>query len=300
MPQIFGKIRNVKSSLPEGHSLFGQNVDDYPRHHFIFPVMSPPPESWGLQVQFAGRDEFIYGCWRERRNSLTFALEFVREGVFEYIANGQRYECHPGDLFIVHPGADERMSVLTEYGMKYTVSMVGSSLMSLLNSLNLMSVAQFRVRSEQKVAGMYEELFALLERRPAGFANELSVRAYALLLELSSDLGSGEYPEQLLRIVNFIKENFNQPLTIDGLCGEFGISSGSLFRLFRTHIGKAPIDFMIEERMRAARSFLLESRAPIKTIAYRVGYASQLYFSAEFRRVCGMSPRDYRKKNMQM
>ena len=106
MPQIFGKIRNVKSSLPEGHSLFGQNVDDYPRHHFIFPVMSPPAESWGLQVQFGGRDEFIYGCWRERRNSLTFALEFVREGVFEYIANGQRYECHPGDLFIVHPGAD--------------------------------------------------------------------------------------------------------------------------------------------------------------------------------------------------
>ena len=45
MPQIFGKVRNVKSMLPEGHSLFGQNVDDYPRHHFIFPVMIPPPES---------------------------------------------------------------------------------------------------------------------------------------------------------------------------------------------------------------------------------------------------------------
>ena len=73
MPQIFGKVRNVKSMLPEGHSLFGQNVDDYPRHHFIFPVMSPPPESWGLQVQFAGRDEFIYGCWRERRSCLSNA-----------------------------------------------------------------------------------------------------------------------------------------------------------------------------------------------------------------------------------
>ena len=40
-----------------------------------------------------------------------------------------------------------------------------------------------------------------------------------------------------------------------------------------------------------------EPELSIKDIADRVGYRNQLYFSSEFRRFSGMSPREFRKKN---
>ena len=281
MPKICGKIRNVTIALPEGFALFGQNVDDYPRHHFNYPVFSHPADKWGLQVRFAGVDEYIYGCWRERRNSDTFALEFVQEGEFEYIENGRRFECQPGDLFIVHPGSDTRMSSLTEYGKKLTISMTGTSLLPILNSLNL-------------------ELFTLLEKKPEGFPNEASILCYRILLELSSDHEYTEYPELLSRILNYMAERFNTSISISALCQEFKISSGTVYRLFRTYLKSSPIDYLIGERMKIARSLLLESNTPIKDIAFQVGYENQLYFSSEFRRICGSSPRDFRKKGMQL
>lgn len=300
MPKICGKIRNVTIALPEGFALFGQNVDDYPRHHFNYPVFSRPADKWGLQVRFAGEDEYIYGCWRERRNSDTFALEFVQEGEFEYIENGRRFECLPGDLFIVHPGSDTRMSALTEYGRKFTISMTGTSLLPLLNSLNLMQVSMFHVRKEEHIRGLFLELFTLLEKKPEGFPTEASILAYRILLELSSDHEYTEYPELLCRILNYMAERFNTPISISMLCREFKISSGTVYRLFRTYLKTSPIDYLIEERMKVARSLLLESHTPIKDIAFQVGYENQLYFSSEFRRVCGSSPRDFRKKGMQL
>ena len=300
MPKICGKIRNVTIALPEGFALFGQNVDDYPRHHFNYPVFSHPADKWGLQVRFAGLDEYIYGCWRERRNSDTFALEFVQEGEFEYIENGRRFECQPGDLFIVHPGSDTRMSSLTEYGRKLTISMTGTSLLPILNSLNLMQISMFHVRKEEYIRGLFLELFTLLEKKPEGFPNEASILCYRILLELSSDHEYTEYPELLSRILNYMAERFNTSISISALCQEFKISSGTVYRLFRTYLKSSPIDYLIGERMKIARSLLLESNTPIKDIAFQVGYENKLYLSSEFRRICGSSPRDFRKKGMQL
>jgi len=53
---------------------------------------------------------------------------------------------------------------------------------------------------------------------------------------------------------------------------------------------------VIRLRMKHARTLLLENRLPVKQIAEQVGYANALYFSSEFRRNCGMSPREFRRK----
>ena len=162
------------------------------------------------------------------------------------------------------------------------------------------SDAEFHVRKEEHIRGLFLELFTLLEKKPEGFPNEASILCYRILLELSSDHEYTEYPELLSRILNYMAERFNTSISISALCQEFKISSGTVYRLFRTYLKSSPIDYLIGERMKIARSLLLESNTPIKDIAFQVGYENQLYFSSEFRRICGSSPRDFRKKGMQL
>lgn len=76
METVAGKVINVRFQCKDGCKLYGQNVGDFPKHHFSFPVSQIPPENWALQVSFAGPDETVRGFWRARENSDLFSLEF--------------------------------------------------------------------------------------------------------------------------------------------------------------------------------------------------------------------------------
>ena len=225
-------------------------------------------------------------------------LELLRQGRYEYRQNGTSYECGPGDLFLVQIGGDSCMRTISEYALKKTLSIAGTSLVSILNSLNLAQVDVIR-NVPERINGMFDAIFRLMEERPENYLHELSVESFRLLLALSERSDTQGYPEILSRILRYIGEQFDRPITIERLCGEFGVSARTMFRLFREHVGCSPMDYVIRLRMKHARCLLLEPEPElsIKDIADRVGYRNQLYFSSEFRRFSGMSPREFRKKN---
>lgn len=69
---------------------------------------------------------------------------------------------------------------------------------------------------------------------------------------------------------------------------------------FKTLIGKAPIDYLIDWRMQlAARSLASTPSASISEIATQVGYVSDRAFSKAFKKSLGLPPADYRKCHLQ-
>lgn len=83
-----------------------------------------------------------------------------------------------------------------------------------------------------------------------------------------------------------------------GMLAEFcGVSPTTFKNCFRTVYGK-PVHTWLTER-RAARAATLLKNSPemsIGDIAFRVGYENAGKFSAVFRRIYGITPREYRKK----
>ncbi len=292
-----GKITNVRFKNRNGCRLYGQNVGDFPKHHFSYLISPIPPENWALQVSFAGPDETVSGFWRARENSDLFSLELIQSGTYEFTQNEKKYDCVPGDLFLVQPGGNSCMRTTSGYSVKKTVSIAGTSLTAILNSLNLAQVDVIR-NVPDRIEGIFDTIFQLMEKRPEHYLHDLSVQAFHLLLELSERCESQEYPELLNRMLSYLEGCFGSPITIEHLSRRFGVSSGTVFRLFRDHLKTSPIDYIIRLRMRHARCLLLEEKYSIKDIADRVGYRNQLYFSGEFHRICGMSPREFRKKHI--
>ncbi len=292
-----GKRTGIRYRTPNGSLIYGQNPGEFPKHHFSYLVSEIPAEEWALQVRFAGPDETALGFWRTREHSDLFALELIRSGTFEFLQNGKRYPCGPGDLFLVQIGGDSRMKTTSDYSLKKTVSLAGSALVPLLNSLNLAGVDVIRNTSPE-IEEIFDTIFRLLKERPETYLHDLSLQAYHLLLTLSERCEARAYPELLNRMLRWVEGQFDSVITVEGIGRQFGVSSGTVFRLFRTFLKTSPMEYVIGLRMKHARILLLNSELPVKAIADRVGYRNPLYFSCEFHRLYGMPPREFRKRNL--
>jgi len=64
--------------------------------------------------------------------------------------------------------------------------------------------------------------------------------------------------------------------------------------LFRRYLNLGPLECAGLARLERAASLLVRSNLPIRAVADTVGFASPYHFSTKFRKVYGLSPRDYR------
>ena len=70
-----------------------------------------------------------------------------------------------------------------------------------------------------------------------------------------------------------------------------------LIKLFKEEIGMTFTDYMTLARMLLAQEMLCETDIPIRDIAARCGYTDFSYFCARFKRICGITPREWRENN---
>ena len=72
--------------------------------------------------------------------------------------------------------------------------------------------------------------------------------------------------------------------------------SYSKFRkLFKEYTGFAPAQYIQEVRINMAKELLTNTSKSIKEIAFDLGYENKDYFFTAFKKVCGMTPTEYKK-----
>lgn len=283
--------------LDDGVSrIWGYDVGQFPLHHFAINRGFQGQIGWPLKLFSAGDDEWRKGCYRNRTNSGIFALEFVQEGNFLHVQNGCRHIVGPGEVFIVHPGGDSEMSVYNcEYGLKKTMEITGPALTAVLQSTGLDKHDVVRPANPEWLKERFDEAHDLCNETASESLKRCSALIYELLLDLGRTVVHSEYPVKLQRIISFLEENIGNNLHIDDLCSKFTISSASLHRHFVRHLKVSPIEYFIGIKMEAAKEWLLTgSLYSIKEIAAQLGYNNQMYFSTEFKKRVGVSPREFR------
>jgi len=88
------------------------------------------------------------------------------------------------------------------------------------------------------------------------------------------------------------------PWTLDSLAAKAGASRSSLARRFQEVVGEPPMTFLKHWRMALAADLLCQPDETVGTVADKVGYATPFAFSAAFKRVRGLSPKEHRKRSL--
>lgn len=105
--------------------------------------------------------------------------------------------------------------------------------------------------------------------------------------------------DSTVQIVNEVHEllvsDITKRYTIEELSAKYHINQTTLKTTFKTMFGQSIGGYMKEYRIKRAKELLCQSDATVAEIACSVGYENQSKFTASFRDVTGLLPRDYRK-----
>jgi AraC family transcriptional regulator len=101
---------------------------------------------------------------------------------------------------------------------------------------------------------------------------------------------------QLQRLTTFIQAHLDQSLTLEMLSRQIGFSPYHFARLFRQTTGESPHQFVLRQRLMAAKHLLKETDLPLADVALRVGIPNQSHFTQAFKRRLGVTPHAYRQE----
>ena len=96
------------------------------------------------------------------------------------------------------------------------------------------------------------------------------------------------------RALRMLHHNPSHPWTVAALAADAGVSRAALARRFNELVGEPPMAFLTGWRIALAADLLREPGATIGSVADQVGYGSPFALSTAFKRVRGVSPREYR------
>lgn len=126
--------------------------------------------------------------------------------------------------------------------------------------------------------------------------NELSVSDGMRVLASSSfaHVGSGVESSRILRVKQYVNDNYSKPLRLAELADLVGMSPVSFSRFFRQNTGRTISDYIVDIRLGFAARMLVDTSKNISEICYECGFNNISNFNRTFKSKRKYTPRDFR------
>jgi AraC-like DNA-binding protein len=231
------------------------------------------------------------------------AVGLVERGTGYLEQDGRRCEVSGGDFALYDTSRPFSWSLTGDWRLRVYTWPRESVALSESDSQRLTATP---VSNKAGVGRFLSPMLARLARTDAGLSPLGSIRMASEVAELSviAFLEAGRAVEhqqsdrdQLRKIQAFIEQNLADPaLTPPRIAEEFYVSVRTLHRLFARH-GLTVAAWIKDRRLEACRRALVSpgsQAVAINEIATRFGFSNQAFFSREFSRQYGESPRCHR------
>lgn len=250
----------------------------------------------------------VYNVGREQCKSLhqwgpgirTFYLiHHIVSGKGIYKVGNKSYEVGVGNTFLIYPNTE-----ITYIADKddpwdyYWVGFSGNDARIIINETDFLKdnpviCIDMDDRFEELLMDIYNSQGNNVSSKikMAGYL----MLALSLLVEKTSHIkkrheSSMAYTNKAMEYIEF---NYTEKLTVQDIADYIGISRSQLYRVFMEMYQKSPMQIILEYRIRIACQLLKTSRLSISSVGYSVGFEDNLYFSRAFKKVIGISPREY-------
>jgi AraC-like DNA-binding protein len=101
---------------------------------------------------------------------------------------------------------------------------------------------------------------------------------------------SGGYTPHIARAIERLHQDFDQPLRIDSIARELGMSVSGFHHHFKAVTAMSPLQFQKRLRLQEARRLMLGEGLDATSTAYRVGYHDGSHFNREYKSLFGLPP----------
>ena len=105
--------------------------------------------------------------------------------------------------------------------------------------------------------------------------------------------------ERMKRMMQYTQEHFREKITVADIAASIPVSERECYRLFRTHIGITPTEYILSLRIQNAQTLLADTDKSILEIAVETGFGTSSYFGKLFRQHHHLTPTQYRRLGRQ-
>lgn len=231
-----------------------------------------------------GREEFIF--------------LYCTEGEGTVVVNGKKYTLRENEAFTIP--RSKKHSYYSDKNHPWSILWVHFKGEDTLHyPLDECRVVRFKSnRVKNRMLFLFELLFQVLDGNYTlgNFVYMSEVLSLILAETYAREKmdEAGEQNRHVTNIIRYMYGHIGENLTLEQICKEFELSKSYVNSIFLRCTQHAPMDFFINLKIREACNALRATDQYVYEIAQRLGYKDQYYFSRLFKKVVGMSPKEYR------
>ncbi|MEJ8305984.1 helix-turn-helix domain-containing protein [Saccharibacillus sacchari] len=153
----------------------------------------------------------------------------------------------------------------------------------------------------EHVAALVSTMVSEYESKQQGRQTMLIARFMELVVYLCRhyDTQSREAPDSLSHLANavsYMEDHYLEALSLEQIAVRSGVSVRHLNRMFKAYYQTTPVAYLQSLRLERSRMLLKHSDLPVTQISYECGFNDSNYFTRQFTKAYGMSPKAYRQK----
>jgi AraC family L-rhamnose operon regulatory protein RhaS len=241
--------------------------------------------------------------------SHSFAeIFYVLDGAGAFVIDNHSHECGAGDVVLVPPGArhtiEDPHAPLTLYGIGVSAELLAHD-PDTIRQTRAGVVPGSRSLAGRVRAGIRRLLYEQTDTQPGGRALivGLTLQLVASLARASAaptahraePTPTDANRRAIERFLTELTHRFYEPVKIDRVATDLGMSRRSFTRLFRDVAGCSYADFVERVRIEYACRLLRETSRGIAPIAFECGYEELSSFYRAFKRQTKLAPGRWRE-----
>lgn len=269
--------------------------------------------NWDDFSIFVNRNAESYELTEHHHDFLE--MSYVTEGTGYHHTGDEVMAVSAGDLFVIPIGAshvfrpgstakDRQLIVYNcltsmENATKILEMVPGGDELGKLLAFN--EIMHYRDR-DGEARGWFERLYREYSvertgRETALYAGMLQLMICIIRIHEAAVKGAPPPAVGMDHVLSMLHGHYSRPFTVEELAGELGIGERQFQRLFVKQTGLTPIKYLQRIRIQEACRLLRSSHRRIHDISGAVGYTDIAFFNALFKKITGMTPREYRQSH---
>ena len=225
-------------------------------------------------------------------------LIFVERGSLAAEIEGRTVTAYKDEIVYFPPNVSQRYCYAAGadslyYWLHFSGTKIGEFL-----SVFPFSHGIYRLKRLPEYTGIIQDIIQKYDRRELGAAFYCHSQTQLLLTRMGQEIfaesGVSRNAARAEKIAAQLRSSPGRELSNRLLAERYGISQYHLIRTFKEETGCAPQKYRNLMRVERAKQLLTDTELNINEISDMLGFADSLYFSRLFKRIVGVSPRDYR------
>jgi len=120
--------------------------------------------------------------------------------------------------------------------------------------------------------------------------------SYAIERDSARTYRSGLSPSRLRSVTELMQAKIEDELSLQEMAESAGLSTTYFSHMFRKSTGVTPHQFVLRLKVERAKEMLRAAEVRVLDVAVACGFKTQQHFARVFRRLCGVSPTEYRQE----